>query len=103
MKTYLFVNKADITLKNSDSIPVGAKIELRWENQKPIVKVEGGPELKLRTSTVAKMMGKKQPSETTLMKWDNDGYSKTIMGKKVEPDGVDEYGSPSWLLTMGMI
>lgn len=32
-----------------------------------------------------------------------DGTSKSVLGKRVEPDGHDEYGSPSWLLVLGFI
>jgi hypothetical protein len=33
----------------------------------------------------------------------NDGVCESILGERVEPDGHDEHGSPSWLLSMGMI
>ena len=43
------------------------------------------------------------PSMNTLQKWDSDGYSKTVTGHKVEPDGYGPDGSPSWLLVIGVI
>lgn len=45
----------------------------------------------------------KEPSLSMLEKWDSEGYSKSLLGKKVEPDGYDSNGMPSWLLVMGMI
>lgn len=45
----------------------------------------------------------KQPSVTSLMRWDEDGISKSVGGKKVEPDGYDCDGFPSWLLVVGFI
>jgi hypothetical protein len=45
----------------------------------------------------------KQPSVTSLMRWSEDGICKSIGGKKVEPDGYDPDGFPSWLLVTGFI
>jgi len=42
-----------------------------------------------------------KPSMQTLEKWSNDGICKTPTGKKTEPDGYGEDGSPSWLLALG--
>jgi len=43
------------------------------------------------------------PSIMTRQKWVSDGYAKTPTGKKVEPDGFADDGSPSWLLALGYI
>lgn len=43
------------------------------------------------------------PSLKTLEKWTADGIAKSIGGKKVEPDGHDENGLPSWMIVMGII
>lgn len=45
----------------------------------------------------------KAPSIRTLEKWSNDGVAKSIGGKRVELDGHDENGLPSWMLVMGII
>jgi hypothetical protein len=45
----------------------------------------------------------KQPSVTSLMRWSEDGISKSVGGKRIEPDGYDCDGFPSWLLVTGMI
>ncbi len=45
----------------------------------------------------------KSPSVRSLENWSNDGVCQSVGGKRVEPDGWDENGSPSWLLALGMI
>jgi hypothetical protein len=45
----------------------------------------------------------KQPGEKTLEKASYDGFCRSIGGKKVEPDGWDEHGFPSWLLALGYL
>lgn len=45
----------------------------------------------------------KAPSIWTLQKWENEGFCKSICGEKVEPDGHDHHGSPSWMLALGLI
>ena len=44
----------------------------------------------------------KIPSMRSLEKM-ADGIAKSVLGKRVEPDGYDPYGSPSWLLVVGII
>ena len=44
-----------------------------------------------------------KPSLITMEKWNSEGYAKTPTGKKVEPDGYAEDGSPSWLLALGYL
>lgn len=43
------------------------------------------------------------PSVATMEKWSSDGVAKSIGGKKVEPDGYDENGLPSWFIILGLI
>lgn len=51
-----------------------------------------------------KLTGFKQPpSERTLEKWVADSVVSSITGQRVEPDGYDKYGFPSWLLVIGLI
>jgi hypothetical protein len=47
--------------------------------------------------------GKKIPTEKTLENWYSEGVCKSLAGKRVEPDGWDDVGTPSWLLVLGMI
>ena len=45
----------------------------------------------------------KPPCESTLERWDNEGYCKALDGCHVEPDGTCEHGLPSWLMAMNWI
>ncbi len=45
----------------------------------------------------------KPPTMKTLEKYSFDGISKSVTGKRCEPDGHSEDGAPSWLLVLGMI
>ena len=49
------------------------------------------------------LVGIRTPGIRTLEKWSNDGIAKSVFGARVEPDGHDANGSPSWLLFMGLI
>lgn len=46
---------------------------------------------------------KQQPTTQTLMKWENNAFCKTPRGEKVELDGHDHDGFPSWALIMGLV
>ena len=46
---------------------------------------------------------RKPPTLAKLEKYTNDSFCSTPTGKRVEPDGHDENGCPSWLLVMGLI
>jgi hypothetical protein len=46
---------------------------------------------------------RKAPTTKTLEKWSYDGVARSVLNNKVEPDGWDHDGSPSWLLVYGII
>ena len=48
-------------------------------------------------------LGMSVPTVKTLEKWSESGICKSVFGKKVEPDGTDPEGAPSWLLALGLI
>jgi hypothetical protein len=50
-----------------------------------------------------KRMGFRVPTIQTMNKWIRDGVAKSVFGERVEPDGIDEHGSPSWILFLGLI
>ncbi len=43
------------------------------------------------------------PSMEELEEWVNDCVCDSVLGERIEPDGHDEHGAPSWLLALGMI
>lgn len=46
---------------------------------------------------------KKVPSMGTIRKWVYDSVAAATDGCRVEPDGICQHGSRSWLLVLGMI
>jgi len=58
-------------------------------------------DLTLKTTRMALFF--KAPTMKTLEKWSFDGVAKSVTGKRCEPDGHGNDGSPSWLLALGMI
>jgi hypothetical protein len=108
MKNYSFINKTEIKMKDGSVLAEGKKFSIRWEEtsigHRPRVKAYGSEsEFKISNGTAIKMLGKKQPSISSLSRWDSNGNCKSIMGETVEPDGIDSYGSPSWLIVKGLI
>jgi hypothetical protein len=51
----------------------------------------------------AREHNKRPPDINTLIRWDNDGVSKTPDGCKVDSDGYCKHGYPSWTLIEGLI
>ena len=108
MKTYSFINKAEIRMKDGSVLKAGNKFSIRWEEtaigHRPRVKVYGSEsEFKISNGTAIKMLGKKLPSLSSLSRWESNGNCKSLLGEIVEPDGIDSYGSPSWLIHMNLI
>lgn len=50
-----------------------------------------------------RVIGIRVPGVATLAKYSNDGIAKSVFGERVEPDGYDKHGAPSWLLFLGYI
>lgn len=84
--------KKDIKLKDGSILPKGSPVTF-----------DG--------TSICLVMGKRvritsafpTPSISTMEKWNNNGVCKTATGAKVEPDGIDSYGCPSWLMVMGLV
>ena len=89
--------KNTLTLKTGGTIPKGTQI-VAWNvgGRPNLCEVAGG--YKVRVTSCLKM-----PSIKTLEKWCDEGIAKTPSGKRVEPDGYGNDGSPSWLLVAGLI
>ncbi len=102
--------KKEIKLKSLESIPVGESGTVRFEQSlsgntlllffSPSLKRE----IKLKSRNMANnFKGFKEPSMKTLERWSDEGIAESILGERVDPDGYDSYGSPSWLLVFGII
>jgi len=115
MKTIKCTTIRQLTYSKSNKpaqFPAGIEIELYFKPEmesRAFFKDSTGYERPLVTKLLAstvKAQGVtfgKIPSFNTLERWMNDGVCKTPTGARVEPDGHDEYGSPSWLLVLGLI
>lgn len=106
--------KIDIKLKSGRMIAKDTKLEnVHFVNDRFVrfdcTQREGALNLKTTTLTLCKNAYKyitgftKPPSIKTMEKWMDEGIAKTVTGKKTEPDGHGEDGSPSWLSVLGLI
>lgn len=94
--------KLPIKMKSGHEIPAGSHVEITFEQQnyRYIIHLRHDNNNFKVSSSVLSKLKIKQPSVKTMMKWEFDGISKSVFGKQVEPDGHDEYGSPSWTLLL---
>jgi len=89
----------EIKLKSGEILPKGLPVS--WDNENHSICFVRGNRLepyrvRISSAFVA-------PSIEELEEQCNDGVCDSVLGERVEPDGTDEYGSPSWLLALGMI
>jgi len=107
-----FTTKRDITSKKGGTIPKGAKVTLSWKDldgkdrahMTRVVDDAGTSVLVSTESLPDKVSGVTAvPSVRTMEKWSDDGIAKSVLGAKVELDGWDDEGSPSWALAMGLV
>jgi hypothetical protein len=102
--------KLEVTLRDGTVLPKGL-CTIQWKNGYAYLWGCGkryGVEVhfdgkKINPMTAAKMLGISIPDEEQLEEWVVDSVCESVLGYTVEPDGIDEEGSPSWLMAMGMI
>jgi hypothetical protein len=107
--------KRDVKLKDGRTFPKGSQVEIKFFGDKDNghkiceVHVLGSTDMSNTTykTSIANLpttvSGFTKPSNATMEKWVSDGIAKTPTGKKTEPDGYADDGSPSWLLALGYI
>lgn len=89
----------DVKLKSGEVLKKGTPIFVAPTNDDTICLASfGTTDYKFRWSTVIR-----PPSIETLMEQEMDGVCDSIRGCRVEPDGHDDHGYPSWLLALGVI
>jgi len=103
--------KRDVKLKDGRTYAKGTTVEVKFLGN--IDKENGHRICEIHTETdswklsignlPSTVSGFVKPSEMTMEKWSDEGYCKTPTGKKTEPDGYADDGSPSWLLALGLI
>lgn len=89
-------------IKIEYSFEPGSQVEVLFEGRFMILK-QGDRAIKSFPFRYPYFFGGTTPSEKTLMKWESEGYCKTVTGYKTEPDGYGPDGSPSWMLALGLI
>lgn len=101
--------KKEIKLKSGEIIPLGAPVTVKFDELTPhlalVTTPSIGREIKLRATNCFQYFKgfAKPPGMTAMMRQMDDGICRSICGEKVEPDGYDQHGSPSWALAMGII
>lgn len=103
-------NNKEIKFKNGLVIPVGTNLTVTFTVGQMVAELTGGSaggvpvSLKLRCSSLPRYFSRfKEPSIKTMEKWSDNGIAMSMLGKRVEPDGYDSDGSPSWMLVVGII
>lgn len=56
-----------------------------------------------KTINMKNYFGTKLPSNRQIEKWSFNSFCKSVNGAKVEHDGWDSNGNPSWMLALGII
>ncbi len=98
MNTNITTEK-EIKLKIGKTLPKGTPVQFNPEsNRNCLVMDDLGVVYTVRITSAFN-----PPSLEELEEAVNDGICQSIAGESVEPDGRDQYNSPSWLLALGMI
>ena len=89
-----------ILLKDGSTLPKGLPVSfIEGKDSRCLVHSPNHSEpLQVRITSAFKA-----PSMSLLERWAYESVVRTPTGKRVEPDGYGEDGSPSWLLVMGFI
>jgi hypothetical protein len=89
-----------IKMKSGEIVPKGSPVSFLGESAPHLCLVQGN---RVEPYKVKITSAFSSPSLESLEEWTNDSICESILGEPVEPDGYDEYGSPSWLLALQMI
>lgn len=89
----------EIKLKDGNTLPKGSRVTfIAGNNSQCHVQGQRAEPYLVRITSAFNA-----PSMRSLEKWSSDGVAKSVGGKRVEPDGHDENGAPSWMLVIGII
>jgi len=97
----------EIKFKLGLTIDAGTPCVLQFDGKTTvatITAVGSNVGFRLRCSSLPRYFNRfKAPSIKTMQNWSDQGIAKSVLGNRVEPDGFDPEGSPSWMLVMGII
>jgi len=88
-----------IKLKTGETLKAGLPVEFIPENPSRCL-VHGGRETPYKVRITSAFQS---PTMEELEEYVYDSVVESVAGGRVEPDGYDEHGSPSWLLALGLI
>lgn len=95
----MHTTQKSIKLKTGEILPKGLPVSFNSENHSTcLVQGERAEPYRVRITSAFEA-----PSIEELGDAVNDGVCESVLGETVEPDGIDCYNSPSWLLALGMI
>lgn len=101
--------KKDIKLRDRTFIEKGTEVTVVFDPNRPslaLLKIETRPEpVKVSTIHLHDYLEgfKMPPSRAQLAKWLASGRCQSVRGQSVAIDDWDQYGSPSWLLVLGLV
>ena len=101
--------KKEMKFKDSTTLPSGTEVSVRFDKHNPgvaLITAAGAPrEYRVRPSSLHKYLAgfTKPPSVSTMAKWGDDGVAKSVGGERVEIDGWDSDGTPSWMLVLSVV
>jgi hypothetical protein len=108
-KVYKF--NRDVRLKDTSTIPKGWEVTVEYDGRSTdialvstVVPFLASP-VRMKITTLSKVLDgyPKMPSVSALEKMSMKGTATTPSGKRTDPDGFADDGSPSWLLVAGVI
>ena len=90
----------DVGLKSGETLTKGTRVSVKSipDNDHSCIVNNGIRDYRLRYTSVFK-----RPSDKCLMNAVSSAVCNTPAGNRVEPDGIDWYGFPSWLRILGFI
>lgn len=105
MKSREMTVKKSVELKGGETIQRGSIVGIGWDEKtsKPHLTWGRFQRARITLNLYCKLFEVKMPSDRQLEKWTYDSVVKSVYGNRVEPDGFDSDGSPSWLLALGLI
>lgn len=102
----VLVTTKELRNKRGDIIPIGTKLTVmphEMSSSRALVSIEGSDKpLPIGYDTLCKVTNLEEPSGDQLISWMVDSVCESVMGERVESDGFDSAGWPSWLMALGI-
>ena len=100
-------NSKAFSLKDGTIITSGTDCALTFNHERPslvTILPTGYRQFNTATAKLPRFFASiEAPSMEELEEANSDGVCPSVLGDRVEPDGWDSEGSPSWMLALGYI